>query len=292
MNQDDVFQVHRPLLFSIAYQMLGSAMDADDCLQEAYLRWHHALQRGEVVQSPKTYLCTIVTRLCIDQVRSARAKRETYVGVWLPEPLVEINTTDPAEMAAFSESLSMAFFLLLEHLSPVERAVFLLRQAFDYEYAEIATIVGKREENCRQIVRRARLHLNKDHRHHEVSLKQREDLTQQFLQACATGDMDGLLALLTEDVVLHSDGGGKVNAARNPIYGASKVARDLLGVLRKQPSGLAVRIMRVNGQPGIVVYLNNAPFAVTVLDVVDKHIQEIDIILNPDKLRRVPPLLP
>src|SRR5215469_1967148 len=146
MNQDDVFQSYRSLLFSIAYRMLGSVMDAEDGVQEAYVRWHKAIENGEVVQSPKTYLCTIVTRWCIDQLRAARAQREAYVGVWLPEPLVEPNAPDLAEMAGLSESLSTAFLLLLEHLSPVERAVFLLHQVFDYAYGEIAHVVGKSEE--------------------------------------------------------------------------------------------------------------------------------------------------
>ncbi len=291
MNQDETFQEYRPLLFSIAYQMLGSAMDADDCLQEAYVRWHNALAQGEVIQSAKTYLCTIVTRLCIDQVRSARARRETYVGVWLPEPLVASDTADPAEMAAFSEALSMALFLLLERLSPVERAVFLLRQAFDYEYSEIAQIVGKGEENCRQIVRRARQHLNARHHHHEVSPEQREQLTRQFYRACISGNMDGLLSLLAEDVVLHADGGGKVNAARNPIYGADKVARGLLGIMGKLPAGLLWRIVLVNGRPGFVAYLNGMPFSVASIEIVENSIKEIDVIINPDKLCTVP-LLP
>ncbi len=290
MNQDKTFQEYMPLLFSIAYQMLGSAMDADDCLQEAYVRWHTALERGEAIQSAKTYLCTIVTHLCIDQARSARARRETYVGVWLPEPLVASDSTDPAEMADFAEALSMALFLLLERLSPVERAVFLLRQIFDYEYAEIAQIVEKSEENCRQIVRRARQHLDTRHLHQEVSLEQREQLTQQFYQACTTGDMEGLLSLLAKDVVMHSDGGGKVNAARNPIYGAEKVARGLLGIVHKMSADLAWRTMLVNGQPGFVAYLNAMPVSVVYIEIGEDHIQEIDIIINPDKLQQIPHL--
>jgi RNA polymerase sigma-70 factor (ECF subfamily) len=288
LNQDEVFHSSRPLLFSIAYRMLGSAMDAEDCVQEAYVRWHQAVASGENVQSPRTYLCTIVTRLCIDQLRSARAQRETYIGVWLPEPLVEPNVPDLAEKAALSESLSMAFLLLLEHLSPVERAVFLLHQVFDYEYAEIAEIVGKSEENCRQIARRARQHLTARRPHYEVSFEQRELLTHQFIRACVSGDMDGLLALLTEDVILHSDGGGKVRAALNPIYGPSKVARGLFGLLRKAPPGLTLHVAIVNGQPGLVNYLNGVPFAVVALDMVVGRIREIDIVVNPDKLQHVP----
>jgi RNA polymerase sigma-70 factor (ECF subfamily) len=288
MNQGDVFQAYRALLFSIAYRMLGNVMDAEDCVQEAYVRWHRAVESGESVRSPKTYLCTIVTRLCIDQLRSARAQREAYVGVWLPEPLVEPNVPDLAEMAALSESLSMAFFLLLEHLSPVERAVFVLHQVFDYEYSEITEIVGKSEENCRQIVRRARQHLHARRPHDEVSFDQQEQLTHQFIRACASGDMDGLLALLTDDVVLHTDGGGKVRAALNPIDGPSKVARGLLGLLRKAPPGLTLHVARVNGQPGLVNYLNGVPFAVVALDMVEGRIREIDIVVNPDKLQHVP----
>jgi RNA polymerase sigma-70 factor (ECF subfamily) len=288
MNQDEVFHAYRPLLFSIAYRMLGSVMDAEDCVQEAYVRWHQAVASGESVQSPKAYLCTIVTRLCIDQLRSARAQREAYVGVWLPEPLVEPNAPDLAEMAACSESLSMAFLLLLEHLSPMERAVYLLRQVFDYEYAEIATMVGRSEENCRQIVRRARQHLHARRPRYEVSFEQREQLTHQFIRACVSGDMDGLLALLTDDVVLHSDGGGRVPAALNPIYGPSRVARGILGLLCKVPPGLISRVAMVNGQPGIVNYLNGVPYAVVALEMVEGRIREIDLIVNPDKLHHVP----
>jgi RNA polymerase sigma-70 factor, ECF subfamily len=288
MNQDDTFQSYRSLLFSIAYRMLGNVMDAEDCVQEAYVRWHQAVESGESVQSPKTYLCTIVTRLCIDQLRSARAQREAYVGVWLPEPLVEPNAPDLAEMAAFSEALSMAFLLLLEHLSPVERAVSLLHQVFDYEYGEIAKIMGKSEENCRQIARRARQHLHAGRSHYDVPFEQREQLTHQFIRACVSGDIDGLLALLTDDVVLHSDGGGRAPAALNPIYGPSKVARGLLGLLRKAPPGFISRVALVNGQPGLVNYLNGVPFAVVALDSVEGRIREIDIVVNPDKLQHVP----
>ena len=288
MNQDDVFQAYRSLLFSIAYRMLGSVMDAEDGVQEAYLRWHKAIENGEVVQSPKTYLCTIVTRWCIDQLRAARAQREAYVGVWLPEPLVEPNAPDLAEMAGLSESLSTAFLLLLEHLSPVERAVFLLHQVFDYEYGEIAKIVGKSEENCRQIARRARQHLSARRPHYAVPFEQREQLTHEFIRACVSGDMDGLLALLTDDVVFHSDGGGRVPAALNPIYGPSRVARLILGLQRKAPPGLITRVAIVNGQPGIVNCLNGVPFAVVALDIAEGRIQEIDLILNPDKLQHIP----
>ena len=290
MKQDTVFQTYRPLLFSIAYRMLGSAMDAEDCVQEAFLRWHRATENAEeeAVRSPRAFLCTVVTRLCIDQLRSARAKHEAYVGVWLPEPLVTAYEPDPGANVELSESLSMAFLLLLEHLSPVERAVFLLHQVFDYEYAEIASIVQKSEENCRQIMHRARQHLAARRPHYDVSSTQREQLMSQFTQACFDGDMDGLLKLLAEDVILHSDGGGKVHAALNPIYGPSKVARFLLGVSPKVPSGMVWQRAMVNGQLGIVGYLDGAAYVVISFAIAGDCIQEIDMIVNPDKLQRVP----
>ena len=290
MKQYTVFQTYRPLLFSIAYRMLGSAMDAEDCVQEAFLRWHRATENAEeeAVQSPRAFLCTVVTRLCIDQLRSARAKHEAYVGVWLPEPLVTAYEPDPGTSAELSESLSMAFLLLLEHLSPVERAVFLLHQVFDYEYAEIARIVEKSEENCRQIMHRARQHLAARRPHYDVASTQREQLMSQFTHACSNGDMEGLLKLLAEDVILHSDGGGKAPAALNPIYGPSKVARFLLAVLPKVPPGIVWRRAMVNGQSGIVGYLDGAACFVVSLAIVGGCIQEIDVVVNPDKLQHVP----
>jgi RNA polymerase sigma-70 factor (ECF subfamily) len=293
-DEESLFQAHRPLLFSIAYRMLGSAMDAEDCVQEAFLRWHQVYGSGEAVQSPRSYLCTIVTRLCIDLLRSAQVQREAYVGVWLPEPLVtdcEAPSLSDAETSVEqSEALSLAFLRLLEDVSPLERAVFLLRQVFDFEYDEIAKIVQKSAENCRQIMRRARQHLVKhDHRYH-VPPQRREQLTYQFIQACTNGDMQGLLALLADDVVMYSDGGGKVHAALNPIYGADKVARGLLGILRKLPPTATSRLVLVNGHLGIVSYLNGVPLAVVSLAVADDQIQEIDLVVNPDKLGRVPPL--
>ena len=293
MNEESVFQAYRPLLFSIAYRMLGSTMDAEDCVQEAFLRWHHVCESGEAVQSPRSYLCTVVMRLCIDLLRSAQVQRETYVGVWLPEPLVMAyeapSLSDPEASVEQSEALSLAFLRLLEDLSPLERAVFLLRQVFDFDYEEIATIVQKSVENCRQIMRRARHHLAKhDHRYHTPP-QRREQLTYQFIQACSSGDMQGLLALLADDVVMYSDGGGKVRAALKPIYGADKVARGLLGLLRKMSPTATSHLALVNGYLGITSYLNGVPLAVLSLALADDHIQEIDLVVNPDKLRRIPP---
>jgi RNA polymerase sigma-70 factor, ECF subfamily len=285
------FDRHRPLLFSIAYRMLGSVMEAEDAVQEAYLRWGRA-SRGEV-RSEKAYLSAVVTRLCIDRLRSARARREEYVGPWLPEPLPDERAPDVAEAVALEDSLSMAFLVLLESLTPVERAVFLLREVFGYEYAEIAEIVGKGEANCRQISRRAKASVAARRPRFERSAEQGERLMRGFVEACAAGDMDGLLALLAEDVTLWSDGGGKTRAARNPIHGASDVARFLLGTLRKAPPGLVVRPTRINGSPGLVGYFDDGrPHNVAIFEVAGGRIVAIRIVVNPDKLEGVRPLPP
>ena len=271
-------------------------MDAEDCVQETYLRWHHACKssEAEAIQSPRSYLCTIVTRLCIDFLRSAHAQREAYVGVWLPEPLVTSyqseTPTDPEASLEQSESLSLAFLRLLEYLSPLERAVFLLRQVFDFEYDEIAKIVQKNSQNCRQIMRRARHNLAEHHHHYNVPPQRRELLTYQFIQACTTGDMQGLLNILADDVVMHSDGGGKVHAALKPIYGADKVARGLLGLMRKLPSNVTSQLALINGQLGVISYLNGIPYAVLAFLLANDHVQEIDLIVNPEKLRGITPL--
>ncbi|GHO79431.1 DNA-directed RNA polymerase sigma-70 factor [Ktedonobacter sp. SOSP1-85] len=290
MQQEDVFQTYKPLLFSIAYNMLGNIMDAEDCVQEALLRWYQASNNGEreAVRSPKSYLSMIVTHLCIDQLRSARVQRERYIGVWLPEPLVVVDESSVTDMVELSETLSVAFLHLLEKLSPIERAVFLLRQVFDYEYAEIAAIVQKSEDNCRQIVRRARQHLGAHRPGYHASKEEQDTILHQFIHACIHGDMDGLLTLLTNDIVSYADSGGKVPSARNPLHGADRVARYLLGLLQKAPEDYHFRIARINSQPGIISYINGVPFSLLTLDILDGRIREIDVIVNPDKLRGVP----
>jgi RNA polymerase sigma-70 factor (ECF subfamily) len=267
----------------MAYRMLGSVMDAEDVVQEAYLRWQRAA-REEEIRSPKSYLAAVVTRLCIDQLRSARARREEYVGPWLPEPL-------PTDRALLDDSLSMAFLVLLESLNPTERAVFLLREVFDYEYREISQLVGKSEENCRQIARRARQSVAARRPRFESSPEQEERLMRRFLEACFGGDMDGLLALLSEDVTLWSDGGGKTRAALNPIYGADNVARFIWGILRKAPSGFVVRPAFFNGRPGIIGYFGDGrPHSVVTFDFAEGSIRAIRLVVNPEKLRAVPPM--
>ena len=282
---------HRPLLFSMAYRTLGSVMETEDAVQEAYLRWRRA--SGEEVRSEKAYLSAVVKRLCIDRLRSARARREEYVGPWLPEPLPNERAPDVAETVALEDSLSMDFLVLLESLTPVERAVFLLREVFGYEYAEIAGIVGKSEANCRQISRRARASVAARRPRFERSPEQGERLMKEFLKACAAGDMDGLLAVLSDDVTLWSDGGGKTRVARNPVYGAANVARFLLGTLRKAPPGLAVRRAWINGSPGLVGYFGDGrPQSATTFGFAGGRISEIRLVVNPEKLEGVRPLPP
>lgn len=284
------FERHRSLLFSIAYRMLGSVADAEDVVQEAYLRWQEV--PGAEVRSPKSYLSAVVMRLSIDRLRSARARREEYVGPWLPEPLVSERAEEVAVSDKLDESLSMAFLVLLESLNPVERAVFLLREVFDYEYGEISRIVGKSEDNCRQIARRARQSVAARRPRFERSPEQEERLTQQFLEACMSGDMEGLVGLLSEDVTLWSDGGGKVAAAPYPIHGPERVARFLLGVLRTVPSGFSARPARINGGPGVVGYVEGHPMSVVALDIADGRLRGVRIVVNPEKLRAIPPSLP
>ncbi|MEA2573323.1 MAG: polymerase sigma-70 factor, subfamily [Chloroflexia bacterium] len=292
MVSTEAYNEHRPLLFSLAYRMLGSVADAEDIVQEAFLRWHKATETSDeqAIRSPRSYLSTIVTRLCIDQLRSARVRREVYVGPWLPEPLVEPGHADPTEELELADSLSVAFMVLLESLSPEERAVFLLRQVFDYDYGEIARIVNKSEANCRQMVHRAQQHIAERRPRFSATPEQREQLTHTFIQTCANGDMQGLLSLLTQDIVLYSDGGGKVQAARNPIYGPDKVARFILGALGKLPPGARYRVKTatVNGQMGVVAYLNDEPNTVLSLDIAEGRIQGVYLVVNPDKLQHIP----
>ena len=288
MNSMDDFDGNRPLLFSISYRMLGSVMEAEDVVQEAYLRWQGAT---EEIRSPSAYLSTVVTRLCIDRLRSARTRREQYVGPWLPEPLLEEQAPEVAGTADLDHSLSMAFLVLLESLTPVERAVFLLKEVFGYEYAEIASLVGKSEANCRQISRRARQSVAARRPRFESSPEQEKRLMDGFLHASLDGDMGALLRLLSEDVILYSDGGGKTRAPLNPIYGADNVARFLVGTLSKIPPGFTVRKTRVNGRPGYVGYLGDgSPQSVVTFDVLDGRVRTIRLLVNPEKLANVPPL--
>lgn len=287
-SRSDAFASTRPLLFSIAYRMLGSVMDAEDLVQEAYLRWQR-VSDGDV-RSPKAFLTTIVTRLAINQLRSARERRETYVGTWLPEPLVTDTQPDSSGSAELAESLSMAFLVLLERLSPVERAVFLLREVFDFEYEEIGRIVDKTGTNCRQIMARAKKHIGVERTRFDTDREQADRLVERFTRAASEGDMDGLVAALAEDITLWADGGGKVRgAALRPVHGPDSVARFLMGIMgRFVPSGTQVRPRSINGQSGFIAYLGTEPRAALVFDIHDGRIHTIYAIGNPDKLRSLP----
>lgn len=283
----EAFDEARPLLFSIAYRMLGSVADAEDVVQEAFLRWQKA--DAEDVRSPKAYLSTVTTRLAIDHLRSARVAREEYVGPWLPEPIATDPESDPAGHVAMAESLSIAFLVLLERLSATERAVFLLREVFNYEYDEIARIVGKSEANCRQVLKRAREHVAEHRARFEASTEQRERLLHLFAKASGEGDMQGLLSVLAEDVVLQTDGGGRVQAAINPIYGADRVARFFLGILSKlAPESARLRFTDINGQPGFLLYVDGTLDSAFTCDVAGDRIQNIYIVRNPEKLGAMP----
>jgi RNA polymerase sigma-70 factor, ECF subfamily len=282
-NTTETFNQYRVLLFSIAYRMLGSATDAEDIVQEAFLRWLQAA--SDEVQSPKAYLSTVVVRLCIDQLRSARAQREVYVGPWLPEPILTDQYPELTDSTILAESLSFAFLVVLENLGPLERAVFLLREVFDYDYPDIAAIVGKSEANCRQMLHRAHLHLGKRRPRFDVSHEQQERITDQFLRATTNGDMQGLLTLLADDIVFTGDGGGKTGTALNPIHGRDKVARGTMGTILKLPPRIEGRILQINGHPAIVGYLDDRPYGVLILDIADGRVQAIYNVMNPDKLR-------
>ncbi|URD53855.1 RNA polymerase sigma factor SigJ [Chroococcidiopsis sp. CCNUC1] len=229
----------------------------------------------------------IITRLCIDHLRSARVRREQYVGPWLPEPIATQQTNDPATYVELADSLSMAFLVVLERLSPLERAVFLLREVFDYDYDEIAQMVGKTPANCRQILRRSRQHIAVSHPRFPVSHQQQEQITTKFLEASNEGNLSGLLALLAKDVTFWSDGGGKVAAALKPLQGAMKVARFLLAIRSKWLSGAVTRIVEINGQPGIITLMGDRIHSVTTFDIVDGYIQSIYTMRNPEKLKRL-----
>jgi RNA polymerase sigma-70 factor (ECF subfamily) len=283
------FNQHRGLLFSVAYRMLGSVADAEDMVQETFIRWQEAA--NEEVRSPRAFLVTVITRLSINQLQSARVRREEYVGEWLPEPLVTDPGSDPLAVLKVDESLSMAFLLLLERLTPMERAVFLLREVFEYEYEEIGKVLGQSEANCRQILRRARQHVGEMRRRFEASAREHEDLLKRFIQAVRKGELKGLVDLLSSNAVLHSDGGGKAIALPNVIYGAEDVARIILERMRTvTPKNLVIRLAQINGEPGFVSYLNGKPFSALTLDSGEGSIKAIYIVTNPQKLAHLPDL--
>jgi RNA polymerase sigma-70 factor (ECF subfamily) len=283
---DDAHNELRPLLFSIAYRMLGTVGDAEDVVQDAFLRLEQERRKGTEIRSARAFLTTVTTRRAIDELRSARARRETYFGPWLPEPLITTTDESPAEVAEMADSLSLSFLVLLETLSPVERAVFLLREVFDYGYDEIAEIVEKSEPNCRQILARARKRIDEGKPRFEADREKQQELVSQFLDAFQQGEVDRFARYLAADVVFYGDGGGKGRGLPRPVYGRKRVDR-LLRAFQRQLRGLGARVepTRVNGQPGTLNFDGEGGLiSVFVFDVDDGVIQTMRSIINPDKL--------
>jgi len=279
------FEEHRPLLFGIAYRMLGSVADAQDMVQESYLRWQQAA--GEPIRSPRAWLTTTITRLCINHLQLARVKRETYVGQWLPEPLVDEKAEDPGGPSMLADSLSLAFLVLLETLSPTERAVFILREGFDCEFADIARMVEKSEENCRQILARARKRIEERRPRYDGSKTAAEKLVAPFLLALKSGDLEAMLASLADNVVLIADAGDKPGALLRPLQGAKAVSFAMLNAVRKHGAEAEMRLASVNGLPGLVRFEDGQAKAVLAFGIADGRIQAVFVISNPDKLRHL-----
>lgn len=279
----EIFKRHRQRLFGLAYRMLGTRADAEDIVQETYLRWHKA--DVDKIESAEAWLVSVATRLSIDRLRIVSKERETYVGPWLPEPLFHQSAASPEAELEFADSLSMAFMALLERLSPTERAAFLLREAFDVSYREIARVVGKNETACRQLIHRARVRVRDEKPRFEASEADRRKLIEKFIAATSAADEKAILSLFAEDAVMTSDGGGKVTAARRIIEGGRKIANLYYHVALKSKSLLDVRIAPINGELGIVSTVFGQPFAATVFEIEGEKIRAVYQVMNPDKLK-------
>jgi RNA polymerase sigma-70 factor (TIGR02957 family) len=289
----DEFDELRPSAFAIAYRMLGSVSEAEDVVQEGFLRLHRAREGGERIESPRAYLSTVVSRLSLDHLRSARVQRETYVGEWLPEPLVASYDDDPARKAEMADSLSLAFLVLLESLSPEQRAAFLLHEVFDEPYDRIAEIIGTTEQNARQLATRARRHVADRRPRFEASRERRDELATRFFAAAEEGDLQGLEELLAHDVVLHGDGGGKAPALARAIHGRTRAARTLIAGMRRiaRFGEVTTRREQVNGQPGALLFDREGRLlGVMSLEIAEGQIQAVRSIVNPDKLRHLGPV--
>ena len=290
---DELLEELRPAAFAIAYRMLGSVAEAEDVVQEALLRLHRALEQGQRIASPRAYLATVTARLALDELRSARARREQYVGEWLPEPIVTDSGQDPVARAELADSLSLAFLVVLESLSPDQRAALLLHDVFDYGYGEVAALIGTSQANARQLAARARRQVAERRPRFAASREQCAELAQRFFAAARAGDLGGLEALLAHDVELHGDGGGKAPALARALQGRSRVARTLLVWARQglQGSDVGLHQVEVNGQPGaLLLDLAGTLIGVMALDIAGGEIQAVRAIVNPDKLRHIGPI--
>ena len=291
--RDNVLDELRPGAFAIAYRMLGSVSEAEDVVQESLLRVHQALQSGEKIASPRAFVATVTTRLAINELHSARARREHYVGEWLPEPIITDDFDDPGQHAEMAESLSLALLVVLETLSPEQRAVLLLRDVFGYEYTEIAEIIGKNPDNVRQLATRARRHVQERRPRFQTTSQQREELSRRFFAAVEQGDLAGLEVLLAHDVQLTGDGGGRVPALARSLHGRDRVARTLVNWmrLRARVPGVSMRLAEINGGPG-ALFLDGQQrlVAVWTLDIADGLVARVNGIVNPDKLSHLGPV--
>jgi RNA polymerase sigma-70 factor (ECF subfamily) len=289
-GHEQLLEELRPVSFAIGYRMLASVAEAEDIVQEALLRLHGALERGEQIESPRAYVATVTTRLAIDQLRSARVRREQYVGEWLPEPVVTSGSDDPALAAEMSDSLSLAMLVLLDSLSPEQRAVLLLHDVFDYDYARVAEIIGKSQDNVRQLASRARRHVEERRPRFRATRDQQQELARRFFAAAEEGDLAGLEVLLAHDVVLTGDGGGKAPAPAHPLRGRARVARTLASWAENlRIPGVEMRPTEVNGSPGALLLDGGRLIGVWVLEVGHREIQAINSIVNPDKLAHLGP---
>ena len=292
-DRERVLDELRPVAFAIAYRMLGSVSEAEDVVQEALLRVHGALEGGERIESPRAFVATVTTRLAINELRSARVRRERYVGDWLPEPIITDGDDDPARHAEMADSLSLAMLVLLEALSPQQRAVLLLHDVFDYQYPEIAAIVGKSEDNVRQLANRARKHVEQRRPRFQTTREQQDELAARFFAAAEQGDLAGLEALLASDVQLTGDGGGNVPALARSLRGRNRVARTLVNWFRLTARfpGVSLRPVEVNGGPGaLFLDAQHRLMSVLALDIAGGQVTSISGIVNPDKLTHLGPL--
>ena len=291
-SHEQLLEEMRPVSFAIAYRMLGSVSEAEDIVQEALLRLHRVLAEGNPIHSPRAFVATITTRLAIDELRSARARRERYVGEWLPEPILTTGTDDPAQQAELADSLSLAMLVLLDSLSPQQRAVLLLHDVFDYDYARVAEIVGTSQDNVRQLATRARRHVEQRRPRFQASRHQQQELARRFFAAAQEGDLAGLEALLADDVVLTGDGGGKVPALARSLRGRNRVARTLMNWMKigARIPGVHLQPAEVNASPGALLLDGQARLiGVWVLEIGPDHIERINSIVNPDKISHLGP---
>ncbi|HVO04504.1 MAG TPA: RNA polymerase sigma-70 factor [Candidatus Cybelea sp.] len=293
MTEEPDIHTHRPVLQAIAYRMLGSFSEAEDAVQETFLRWHRQDLAGQVadnhgeIREPRAWLITTLTRHCIDRLRAAKAKRETYVGVWLPEPVVDEPAALPSDRMELAESLSMALLMVLERLSPDERAAFLLHEVFETDYPEVARILGKTEPACRQLVHRAKERVREGKPRFQPSAEERGRVLDAFRRTVATGDVAGLAALFAPQATLYSDGGGKAKAALNPVYGPDRIARFFIGVRDKQPADQVVVPRLVNGSPGFVGYVGSEASYAMAIEFDGGRIAAVHLVRNPEKLRHL-----